>query len=159
MKNQERPWVRRVLFVDRRYRSALFMYGSIISVSAAVLNYLASLLASTVISYSPGLQSVLSSSKFPVVVGVISLLITFTACIAFGLLISHRLVRPFFRMRRHMDSVTEGRTQKTEFHFRQDDFFVEVGESYNRLLQVIQAQRRRLDQGELDNQAPDTSSR
>jgi signal transduction histidine kinase len=146
MNIEERPWMRQVLFMDRRYRATILKWAGILSLVAAVFIQGIEFLCSRYVIHLTTFSRVISENNLPKVFALVTILIMFSTFIVFGLIISNRLAGPFFRMRRHMDSVTEGRVQAGEFHFRQQDFFVEVGESYNRLLQVIQAQRQRIDQ-------------
>ena len=143
MKVNQRPWVSRVLFIDRRYRSALLRHAVLLALAASVLTFGIQWGVNHFLNKSEWVQKMMAPNMVPALSAGIAFFAVFATLIAFGLIISNKLVGPFFRMRRHMDAVTEGRQSTSEFRFRQEDFFLEVGESYNRLLQVIQAHRHR----------------
>ncbi len=143
MQVNQRPWVSRVLFIDRRYRSALLRHAILLSVAASALTFGIQWSVSHSFSKSEFVQKMMTPAMVPALSAAITFLAVLLTLIVFGLIISNRLVGPFFRMRRHMDAVTEGRQTTTEFRFRDEDFFLEVGESYNRLLQVIHSHRQR----------------
>ena len=143
MKVNQRPWVSRVLFIDRRYRSALLRHAVLLAFAASALTFGIQWSVNHFLNKSDWVQKMMAPNMVPALSAGIAFFAVFATLIAFGLIISNKLVGPFFRMRRHMDAVTEGRQSTSEFRFRQEDFFLEVGESYNRLLQVIQAHRQR----------------
>jgi nitrogen fixation/metabolism regulation signal transduction histidine kinase len=59
-----------------------------------------------------------------------------TACVAFaavcslGLMLSHRVAGPLYRLQKHILDVAEGRTDDN-VKFRQKDYFQEVASAYN----------------------------
>jgi len=48
-----------------------------------------------------------------------------------GLLMSHRVAGPLYRMQEHLNSVAEGKVDRP-LKFRQKDYFQEIAEAYNR---------------------------
>jgi methyl-accepting chemotaxis protein len=48
-----------------------------------------------------------------------------------GLLFSHRVAGPLYRLHKHMTDVAEGKTMD-DVKFRQKDFFMEIADAYNR---------------------------
>jgi HAMP domain-containing protein len=62
-----------------------------------------------------------------------------TAVIALcGLVLSHRVAGPLFRMRRHLDDVASGKTS-SDMHFRDKDYFGEVADAFNRMMAKYRA--------------------
>jgi hypothetical protein len=47
-----------------------------------------------------------------------------------GLLLSHRVAGPLYRLRKHLDMVAEGKTV-SDVRFRKGDYFPEVADAYN----------------------------
>lgn len=76
-----------------------------------------------------------------ILLGVTSLLI-FSTIAAWAFLISHRIVGPLDRLRKHMDSVAKGETLE-DVEFRKDDFFPELARSYNRQLSKLRPKEKR----------------
>ncbi len=56
--------------------------------------------------------------------------VTLSSLVIWGLLLSHRVAGPLFRLQKHANSVAEGRTS-SDVHFRKGDFFQEVADAYN----------------------------
>jgi methyl-accepting chemotaxis protein len=56
-----------------------------------------------------------------------------------GLLLSHRVAGPLYRLDKHMTEVAEGKTTR-DLNFRDKDFFQELVESYNAQLKLIRGE-------------------
>jgi nitrogen fixation/metabolism regulation signal transduction histidine kinase len=56
-----------------------------------------------------------------------------------GLLISHRIAGPIYRMCLHLDLVANGKTEK-DVSFRKKDFFPELAEAFNRHMRVVRGE-------------------
>jgi methyl-accepting chemotaxis protein len=55
---------------------------------------------------------------------------------AVGLVVSHRIAGPMYRLRKHMIAVANGKT-RAEVAFRKNDFFPEVADAYNKQLEAL----------------------
>ncbi len=64
----------------------------------------------------------------------IAALVSLTFLSIWGLLLSHRVAGPLYRLRKHLHSVAQGDTL-SDVRFRKGDFFQEVADAYN--LQMI----------------------
>lgn len=67
--------------------------------------------------------------------GITSVMVLATLSLG-GLILSHRVAGPLYRLRRHMQDVAEGRTT-ADVRFRRKDFFPEIAEWYNRQLRTL----------------------
>ncbi|MBN21464.1 MAG: hypothetical protein CL678_09280 [Bdellovibrionaceae bacterium] len=54
-----------------------------------------------------------------------------------GLLFSHRIAGPIYRIKKHMDDTSKGKQELKKIHFRDDDFFQELAESYNNHVEFL----------------------
>lgn len=60
-------------------------------------------------------------------------LVYFAFMLGGGLLLSHRVAGPLYRLRHHMDDIASGKT-RSHVRFRKNDFFEELAVSFNRQL-------------------------
>ena len=60
--------------------------------------------------------------------------LNFMVILIAGIMISHRIAGPLFRLCRHMDEISS-RVHKKELSFRKSDFFLEIPPKFNKLVQ------------------------
>lgn len=65
-------------------------------------------------------------------------LLVFISMLAANLLVSNRIVGPVYRLKRYMDSIANGQDLGA-MKVRDDDYFSEVAESYNKMLEKIKS--------------------
>ena len=58
-----------------------------------------------------------------------------------GILLSHRIAGPLYRLNKHMRQIADGQT-KDAVHFRKKDFFAELADSYNDQLNYLLSDRK-----------------
>jgi methyl-accepting chemotaxis protein len=66
--------------------------------------------------------------------------VVFMIIFIWGTLISHRIAGPLYRLCKHLIDISEGKTTQ-DIRFRKKDFFPEVAEALNRLLQSHRDQK------------------
>ncbi len=54
-----------------------------------------------------------------------------------GILYSHRVAGPIYRMRCHMKAMMEGKENMPQLGFRENDFFPELADDFNRLMDKL----------------------
>lgn len=63
----------------------------------------------------------------------------------FGLLYSHRIAGPLYRLTMHLTGIAEGRRGPTPVRFRQGDYFQEIATAYNKHLGALKDFERPVD--------------
>lgn len=72
----------------------------------------------------------------------VNLIFTLTAVsivvlmVIFGLILSHRVSGPLVKLKNHMDSIANGQ-QPTPVRFRKNDYFRDISESFNQMLERL----------------------
>jgi nitrogen fixation/metabolism regulation signal transduction histidine kinase len=67
---------------------------------------------------------------------IVTSVIAFLIITIFGILISHRICGPIFKLCRHMNNIADGENP-TEIKFRKNDYFKEIESSFNRIVNNI----------------------
>ena len=65
-------------------------------------------------------------------VGIVGGLVILIALTVMGVLFSHRIAGPLFRIQRHMNEIADGKPI-IEIEFRKNDFFREIADAFNRV--------------------------
>lgn len=65
-------------------------------------------------------------------------LLVFISMLAANLLVSNRIVGPVYRLKRYMDALANGQDLGA-MKVRDDDYFSEVAESYNKMIEKIKS--------------------
>ncbi len=60
-------------------------------------------------------------------------ILTLAVLLVGGLLLSHRIAGPLYRLRRHLEQISEGEPVR-EVKFRTHDYFQELAEAFNRII-------------------------
>ena len=64
-------------------------------------------------------------------------LISVVVLLGFGIVISHRIAGPLYRLNMHMASVTETKNLKP-VKFRKGDYFLEIQDSFNKMVEKFE---------------------
>ena len=64
--------------------------------------------------------------------------VTVLFSIGYGILFSHRIAGPLYRLRMHLDQQRKEKKLKP-LHFREADFFQEIPESYNHMIESLES--------------------
>lgn len=51
-----------------------------------------------------------------------------------GVLISHKVAGPMYRLNNHLNDIADGKKELSEIKFREGDFFPEIADSFNRAI-------------------------
>ena len=68
------------------------------------------------------------------IVFLVTSIVTICLLMIFGVLISHKIAGPMYRFCNHLTDIAEGKKESSEIKFRDNDFFPEVAECYNKTL-------------------------
>lgn len=130
----KRPNVfKRKLFVVPKTQTIVLTYSLFMAVVTILLTGLAYM----------GLQAArdrvvldtMSTTTFAVITSVSYIAVIFLLAYL-GLVISHRIAGPVYRLGRHMEGLNAGKPI-TAIRFRKDDHFPEIAEEYNKLLERL----------------------
>jgi hypothetical protein len=85
----------------------------------------------------------LNSQKFTMQKIFLTGALTTLVCLTFfGILLSHRIAGPLYRMRLYIEALTEGKTTR-DLEFRKDDYFDDLADSLSELAEKIGARERK----------------
>ena len=63
-------------------------------------------------------------------------LVILLAFLGIGVVLSHRVAGPLYRLQKHMEDIASGR-EVSEVKFREKDFFPELAETFNRMIRRL----------------------
>jgi type II secretory pathway pseudopilin PulG len=130
---------RRQYIIDKKFQWTIIGYTFAISILTTVGHMILSRLAAFAeMQIQSGFGTNWSAARLAAI-GVT--LFFYGAIFIIALLFSNRLAGPLFRLRRHMDEASRKRPAPP-VRFRKDDYFHDLQESYNRLLESLPADRK-----------------
>jgi len=130
---------RRQYIIDKKFQWTIIGYSFAISVLTMVGHLILTRLeAFAEMQVQSGFGSDFQVARL---VQVLVLVFFYGALFIIALLFSNRLAGPLYRLRRHMDEVTRKRPAGP-VRFRKDDYFHDLQEGYNRLLESLPSDRK-----------------
>jgi len=81
--------------------------------------------------YDIGVMLTNQSEVLNLQLALFTFLIIFMICLG-GVLLSHRIGGPIYRIREHLNALADGRVQPQRIHFRKGDFFHDLADAFNR---------------------------
>ncbi|MGE0763550.1 MAG: hypothetical protein AB7N80_09765 [Bdellovibrionales bacterium] len=131
MKNTKAlPFYSRTFLINKRMQLTFLMYSVFLAMVVSVTNFCFQLLMA---------NSETVPTPIDLSVVALSMMFIFTVVIFFGLYLTNRIAGPLFRLQRHMESVASGQTTEP-LAFRKKDYFSDIIEPYNKILQRLQNQ-------------------
>ena len=142
MADPGRQYRRKQFFINPRFQLLMIAFSVGLGVIVTIVLYVANLYLFQSIAGGEYAEFLQDSAMMELIEEDVSRFWTSILCAALGvfillgfaaLLISHRIAGPIYKIQKHMKEVISG-SQKNECHFRENDFFPELADSYNELL-------------------------
>ena len=61
--------------------------------------------------------------------------------VTLGILFSHRVAGPLYRMNKHLQEITNGTAEKMTFQVRKDDYFSDVVDNFNTMIEKMEKKK------------------
>ncbi|MBT3984116.1 MAG: methyl-accepting chemotaxis protein [Bacteriovoracaceae bacterium] len=140
----KRLWKRKVLLINPRFQLIFLLYILVCAVLIIGIFSIGNLLffkgfmdtgMSLGLAKEPSFFEFVSAQRQSMNTFLLSLSLMVTAVMGIiGLYISHRVAGPLYRLKIHMDQISEG-GERTGVKFRKGDFFTELASSFNKMIE------------------------
>lgn len=125
---------RRKFIIDVKFQWTVIAYTFVISLVTSLAHVTMNRLEILVLSNLPVWIGPIAVD--PRIIVWLLILIGYVGIFLTAILFSNRLAGPIYRLKRHMNELTEGKKVQP-LRFRRNDYFVEVSETYNKLIDRV----------------------
>ncbi len=139
---------RRIYLINPKFQLSIISYALFISVITIAVFYMSNLYfigklvsVGTSLNYSPDHPFFAFIREQKKMMHSVFLVTASTVCLTIvigGLILSHRIAGPVFRLQEYLESLVENRTFK-KLSFRKRDYFSDLAESMNKAIGLLQS--------------------